>query len=179
MCRLRAYKCSVKTERFKYYSKQLSSLVGQEFFRIQDPVFGQFQNVRRELVGEPIKLATISKPLSGVGAEFCSICQDTHIASQCVSPLECACIFGRDCLQPLLNRDMPSSYACPNCRKRLHEPLEWKPVELNNERDIRLGLLWAFRSNVVALQREIMADPDPFTLRQRITGFFGRLVYGC
>lgn len=179
MCRLRAYKRSVKSECFRCYSKQLSSLVGQEFIRIQDPAFGQFQNVRRELVGEPVELATISKPLPGDRAEFCSICQDTHAASECVSPLVCACTFGRDCLQPLLNRDMPSSYTCPNCRKRLHEPLKWKLFEVTSERDMRLGLLWALRSSVVSLQREIMAEPDPFTLRQRIAGFIGRSVYGA
>jgi hypothetical protein len=178
MCRLRAYNCSLKSECFKCYSKQLSTLIGQEFVRIQDPAFGQFQNVQRELIGEPIVLASISNPFIGVAAEFCSICQDTHTASECVSPLNCACIFGRNCLQPLLNRDMPSSYACPNCRKRLHEPLKWKPFEVNNGRDMRLGLLWALRSNVVSLQREILADPDPFTLRQRIAGLFGCLVYG-
>jgi hypothetical protein len=178
MCRLRTYKRKVKAECFRCYYKQLSSLATQEFGRIQDPASGQFNNVRRELVGKPIEVNAIAIPLIDTSAQFCTICQDIHLALECVSPLNCSCVFGRDCLQPLLNRDTPSSYACPNCRTRLHEPLEWRPIEISREHDVAVGLLWALRSNIACLQREIKADPDPFTPRQRIEGFLGRLVHG-
>jgi hypothetical protein len=178
MCRLRTYKRQVKAECFRCYYKQLSGLATQEFSRIHDPASGQFNNVRRELVGTPIETTAITLPLVGISAQFCTICQDMHMSSECVSPLNCSCVFGRECLQPLLNRDAPSSYTCPNCRTRLHEPLKWRLVEISSERDIAIGLLWALRSNIACLQREINADPDPFTPHQRIAGLLGRLVYG-
>jgi hypothetical protein len=178
MCRLRKYKPQVKAECFICYYKQLSSLATQEFSRFQDPASGRFNNVRRGLVGKPIEVNAIAIPLTDTSDQFCTICQDDHLALDCVSSLNCSCVFGRDCLQPLLNFDTPSSYACPNCRTRLHEPLKWRPIEISSERDAAVGLLWALRSNIACLQREINADPDPFTPRQRIEGFLGRLVFG-
>jgi hypothetical protein len=176
ICDSETYKQRVRKECFRCYCKQLSNLVAHEFVRVQET--GNFQDIKRELVGDAVVVATISEALTGTAAQFCTICQDNHPSSDCITPHNCSCVFGRDCLQPLLNRDTPSSYTCPNCRTRLHEPLTWKPLEVSSERDIRVGLLWALRSNVVCLQREITADPEPFTQRQRVGGFFGRIVYG-
>lgn len=149
MCRLRKYKQYVKDQCFRTHIKQIFNLITQEFSRMQDD---HFQVVERRLDGEPVDIAAITKPLHHTTVEFCTICQDTHGGSQCVMPLKCECVFGRDCLEPLLNRDSPSSYACPNCRTRLHEPLKWQPLPSNNERGRRIGLLWALRHNAVCLK---------------------------
>jgi hypothetical protein len=178
MCRLQEYKHHIKAESFKGYSRQLASLVAQEFTRVRDPDVGQLDDVRRELVDEPIEVDSVSKELIGTASEFCTICQDTHSTSECVSPLNCDCILGRQCLQSLLNRDAPSSYSCPNCRTQLHEPLQWKPVDITHERDLTIGLLFALRTNIASLCREILEEPEPFTRVQRATGFIARLLYG-
>lgn len=174
-CRLRTYKREVRAELFKSYCKQLHSLTAQEFYRIQEPEF--FQNVERVLTSEPVSIAKITRPLGQGMQTFCSICQEEHEASDCVTPLGCSCSFGRDCLQPLLNRDTPCSYTCPNCRTRLHEPLKWRHVDTTGGWDLRLGLLWALRNNINNLQREVHADPDPFTPRQQIVGLLSRALF--
>jgi hypothetical protein len=176
MCDTQTYRQRVKKECFQCYLKQLSDLVKQEFVRYLG--LNDFADVERELVGEAVDVATISEALTSTAAKFCSICQATHPASECVKPRNCSCVFGRACLQPLLNRDTPSSYTCPNCRSFLHEPLDWKLTEDSIEWNHRIGMLWTLRSRVLALEREITADPQPFTKRQHVAGFFGRIVYG-
>ncbi|CAO2647388.1 Nn.00g083100.m01.CDS01 [Neocucurbitaria sp. VM-36] len=149
MCLLRNCKRSVKTRYLRYHNKQILNLITQEFSRLQEDYF---QAIERRIVGEPVDITTITKPFYHTAAHFCSICQDTHEGAQCVVPLNCQCVFGRACLEPLLNRDSPSSYSCPNCRGRLHEPLKWEPLPADNERGLRIGLLWAIRSNAVCLK---------------------------
>jgi hypothetical protein len=179
MCRLRTYKQQIKAQSFHVNIKHLSALLAMQFVRAREAFFEDFSNVRRELVGEPVKVDSIAEAPISTGNEFCSICQEEHEAQECVSPLNCACVFGRQCLQPLLNRDAPSSSVCPNCRTRLHEPLKWRPIEDSNEYHVGIGLLWALRSNLACLRQEINADPDPFTLRQRLVGLLdSRMRWG-
>jgi hypothetical protein len=177
MCHLRTYERQFKGEYFCSYCDQLSNLATQEFGRVQSPPLELFQDVKRELVSEPVRVEFVSRALDTTASEFCTICQHDHMGPECVSPLNCSCVFGRDCLQPLLNRDMPSSYTCPNCRTRLHEPLEWKPIASNGACDISVGLLWALRANIACLHCELNSDPNPFTLRQRVARLFDRIVY--
>ncbi|KAF2023673.1 hypothetical protein EK21DRAFT_118544 [Setomelanomma holmii] len=178
MCSLRKYKHELKSEYFRAYSRQLAALIAQEFTRVRDPDMNQLDDVRRELVDMPIEVDAISMQLTGTTSKFCTICQDTHATSDCVSPLKCACILGRECLQALLNRDAPSSYTCPNCRAQLHEPLRWKPVDVNSERDLTIGLLFALRTNIASLCREIAEEPESFSRKQRVTFYTTRLLYG-
>ncbi|KAF1848042.1 uncharacterized protein K460DRAFT_403343 [Cucurbitaria berberidis CBS 394.84] len=179
MSRSRTYKRHVKDQCFRRHSKLIFNLISQEFSRMRDD---HFQAVERRLDGDPVEITAITKPLCHPTTEFCTICQDMHIGSQCVMPLNCQCVFGRDCLNPLLNRDSPSSYTCPNCRTRLHEPLKWMPLPSNNERGRQIGLLWALRHNATwtdfLSQNEILADPEPFTLYEKCVGIFSRLMYG-
>lgn len=175
---LRAYKRQLRATGITSHMKELYDLVAQEFARMQDPVFGHFQSMERALVSEPVKIGSITEPLHSDEPTFCTICQDEHPASESIRPSNCYCCFGRDCLNPLLNRDLPFSNACPNCRTQLHEPLQWRPILSRGERDLRAGLLWALRFNMLSLKREIQSDPDPFTPRQRTVGWIRRLAYG-
>jgi hypothetical protein len=175
-CRLRTYKRQVKAECYDLYCDQLTYLVTQEFCRVQNPTPELFQDVERELVGEPVRVESISQALISTTKEFCTICQHDHMGSECVTPLNCTCVFGRDCLQPLLNRDIPSSYTCPNCRARLHEPLKWKPIESSVICGTSVGLLWALQNNLASLEREINGDPAPFTIRQRLAHLIERVL---
>jgi hypothetical protein len=68
-----------------------------------------------------------------------------------------------------VNRDMPTSYTCPNCRTQLHEPLEWQPVETSNESDVAMGMSWSLRSDAISLQQEIEFESEPSTLRRWTT----------
>lgn len=177
---LRAYKRQLRATGIVSHMKELYGLVAQEFARLQDPAFGHFQSTERVLVSEPVTVDSIIKPLPLPDDEptFCSICQDTHSVEDSVQPLNCRCIFGKSCLRSVLNRDLPFSNVCPNCRTQLHEPLQWRPILVRGERDFRAGLLWALRSNMLALKREIQADPDPFTKVQRIVGWARRVSHG-
>jgi hypothetical protein len=96
MCRLRKYNRQVKAECFRLYYKQLLYLVTQEFRRAQDPASEQFHNVRRKLVGKPIEIESIAKPLIGKSSHFCTICQDnTHGIGLRVSTVLRVCIWSR------------------------------------------------------------------------------------
>jgi hypothetical protein len=175
-CRLRTYRRDNEAECFDRYCDRITYLVTQEFARLQNPSPELFQDVKRELVSEPVNIESIARALTSTATEFCTICQHDHIGMECVTPLSCTCVFGRDCLQPLLNRDTPSSYTCPNCRARLHEPLKWKPIESSCVCDTSVGLLWALQSNLASLEREINGDPEPFTLHQRLAGLLERFL---
>jgi hypothetical protein len=159
----------VQVDMFSRYARRLSVLAAQELARLQDPESERFQNVTRELISKPVKVEAITRECSSKMQVFCTICQDEHAGSECVSPLACSCIFGRDCLQPLLNRDMLASYTCPNCRSLLHEPLEWRSVMDSSESDLAIGLSWSLRSDVICLQREIEARAKPPTSRGWVT----------
>jgi hypothetical protein len=163
MCSLRTYKRQRKAQQFGLYLRQLALIANVEYDRAQGPPAERFQDIQRELVGEPVTLESVARVLASTASVFCTICQDDHMGSECVSLLTCSCAFGRDCLQPLLNRDTPSSYTCPNCRKQIHKPLKWRLIETDAEAYI--GLLRDLRSNIGSLRYEVMRDPEPFTLR--------------
>jgi hypothetical protein len=175
MCRLWIYKREIQAQRFHVHLKHLTALIAMHYALAQEAFYGDLSNVRRELVSDPVKVETIAKAPTSTEALFCTICQEEHEAQECVSLLKCACVFGRECLQPLLNRDIASSSVCPNCRTRIHEPLKWKPIEGNDESQITIGLLWGLRSNLACLRLEIDADPEPFTWRQRLAGWLASL----
>lgn len=178
MCSPRVYRRRIRVERFRDYLKEILTILAQEFNRQQDPILGHFPSVERAIVGKPISITSITEPLSGTEYEFCTICQDEHAATECVKSLKCNCIFGRDCLEPLLNRDAPFSSTCPNCRAYFHKPLKWKPVHTTNEQELQIVSLWALRCSIASLKHEITADPEPFVALQRVSGWANRLVYG-
>jgi hypothetical protein len=165
----------VKVDLFSYYARRLSILAAQELAHLQDPLSGRYQNVTRQLISKPVSVEAITRECSSETQEFCTICQDEHAGSECVSPLACSCVFGRDCLQPLLNRDMLASYTCPNCRSLLHEPLEWQSVVDSSESDLAIGLSWSLRSDIISLQREIEVRAKPPTSRGWMTRLAGWL----
>ncbi|KAF2125508.1 hypothetical protein P153DRAFT_389660 [Dothidotthia symphoricarpi CBS 119687] len=178
MCSLRTYRRRVQAEKFRDYLKELLAILAQEFNRQQDPALGHLPSVQRTIVGRPVDVASITEPLSGATYEFCSICQDEHAAVACVKSLECNCVFGRDCLEPLLNRDTPFSSTCPNCRAHFHKPLKWKSIQTTSDRELQVVSLWSLRYNMASLKREIMADPEPFVARQRLVDWASRLIHG-
>jgi hypothetical protein len=173
MCSISTYKRHRKSARLTHYTRQLANIATVRFVT-QDSPAESFKDVKRELVSEPVKLESISTALVCTASMFCTICQHDHMGSECVSPLNCSCVFGRDCFQPLLNRDTPSSYTCPNCRTRLHEPLEWKLVESNDFFGTSVRLPWDLRANIKSLQDEVMSDPKPFPLRRQVVRLFDR-----
>ncbi|KAJ4377926.1 hypothetical protein N0V83_000756 [Neocucurbitaria cava] len=151
-CRMRKSGRSNKPEYFDHHVKQIVWRVILEYNLLHEDYF---QSVQRRIIGGPVKLKTITKPFDNddhTAEQFCSLCQGTHASSDCVVPLNCKCIFGKECLESLLNRDMPSSYSCPNCRSHLHEPLEWELILSSTEQGRQLGLLWGLRNNVVFLR---------------------------
>jgi hypothetical protein len=158
-----------------WHMKELYGLVGQEFGRMQDPPFGHFHSTERALCGQRIKIEDITKFLEMAEKAFCSICQDEHPGSESVRPLKCRCTFGRNCLESMLNRDIPFSNACPNCRSPLHAPLQWRSIVSPRERDLYAKLLWALRTSMLDLKKDINTDPKPFTVRQRIQNWLYRL----
>ncbi|KAF2469594.1 uncharacterized protein BDR25DRAFT_356326 [Lindgomyces ingoldianus] len=178
MCGKRAYRRQLSQSELPDFMKELDGLLEQELARMQEPGIGHFQSTERELIGEPVKVDSIASPAPWAASFFCSICQDSHPAAESVKPHNCQCIFGENCLGPILNRDVPFSNACPNCRTQLHEPLQWCSVLTREQRDWRTILVWNLRSNLQSLKKEINADPDPFTPRERIAGWAGRLLHG-
>jgi hypothetical protein len=173
VCNIRTYKRHRRSVRLTRYARQLANIATVRFVT-QDSPAELLEDVKRELVSEPVRLESVSRALTRTASMFCTICQHDHMGSECVSPLNCSCVFGRDCFQPLLNRDAPSSYTCPNCRVRLHEPLEWKLVESNHVIETSLRLPWELRANIESLQDEVMSDPEPFPLRQQLARLLNR-----
>jgi hypothetical protein len=167
--------------------EQLYQLVAQEFARLQDSASGFFEATERTLVSEPIRIETITEAvrtmtpmLPTTTNMFCTICQDDHPAGETVRTFNCQCSFGKECLDRLLNRDFPFSNTCPNCRTLLHEPLQWRRISDNSQgyrREMRASLLWALRSNLLSLKREIQFEPGPLPRWQRIRGWIRRLIF--
>ncbi|KAF2023586.1 hypothetical protein EK21DRAFT_94798 [Setomelanomma holmii] len=177
MCRSQAIDPQLKAQRFRFYSRQLATLIVQEFFRVQGMEASQWNDVEKELVDEPVTVEAISCNLEGATPQFCTICQENHFTFEC-RKLNCDCRFGQDCLKKLLNRDSPSSFSCPNCRAQLHEPLRWRPIDFAHTRNLTIGLLLALRANIASLCREITEVPEPVSEIRRWSGFILRLAYG-
>ncbi|ORY19322.1 hypothetical protein BCR34DRAFT_595745 [Clohesyomyces aquaticus] len=176
LCGNRTYKFQLCQSGIRNLMRKLDELLAQELARMHDPVFGHFRSTERELVGAPVRIDSITVPAKGRGTFFCSICQDHHLQSRSVQTRNCQCVFGKECLEHILNRDTPFSNACPNCRTQLHEPLQWATSVTRDQRDWRAVLIWNLRSNVHCLKKEIHSDPVPFTKSELISGWFRRLI---
>ncbi|PSN74514.1 hypothetical protein BS50DRAFT_627824 [Corynespora cassiicola Philippines] len=176
MCGIATYRRQMKRQGFLQLIGEIYMLVAQEFGRLEHQIFGVLERTERAFVGNSIHVKEITRALEGDGMSFCSICQDKHLLPELVQPLSCQCVFGQECLEPLLNQDWVFSNACPNCRRQLHEPHEWRPARSRPVRDIRVGLLWALRSNILSLIREVMVSPEEFTRVERMTSWLRSML---
>lgn len=138
-------------EGFMKHCTRISELIAQEYIRNNNSI--RWAGGRPRLISEAISIDNITTQFLELKAEqACSICQDAHPATQCVTLKKCDCTFGRNCLRGLLNQDSPWSNRCPNCRAVLHEPLEWAQPPWSRS---QVGLLWNLRQNAHCIQKEI------------------------